>query len=353
VRSIVALLAGFAVVLGSSAAPASGQVPWQMAAQEGGAGDDTVSAEPLVHLRLQDGDEFPAAFPIIDELAPATVLTMRVSGFEPNTAATARQCVHEDAQRCANRVPVQFDDDGVAQFQYLVVDQPLGQVGGASCGPASARCTVVVEDDDGADRVELDTVFGGRAPPMGRIRVEPARGLVAAQEVTVTVEDFPAGAALTAVLCAAPATGGRQRCGEPGPASPLRVGPDGRGATSLTMRVGEVGTEGVVCRHGSTCGVSVTGTGAPTRARVAPVSFAAPAADYDPARVALALGAAGVLLGLAAWLTRRTDWSPPTEADTPGLDAAVYADLDAEAEAYEAAADQLVVSGAGPSPGRP
>ena len=43
-------------------------------------------------------------------------------------------------------------------------------------------------------------------------------------------------------------------------------------------------------------------------------------ARYDPGRAAGALAVCGVLLAVAVWLWRRTDWSTPSEAATPELD---------------------------------
>ena len=51
--------------------------------------------------------------------------------------------------------------------------------------------------------------------------------------------------------------------------------------------------------------------------------------DYAPARLALGLAIAGALLGLAARLWRRTDWSALGEEAAPEIDDAEYADLDA------------------------
>jgi hypothetical protein len=47
---------------------------------------------------------------------------------------------------------------------------------------------------------------------------------------------------------------------------------------------------------------------------------------YDVARLVAGLGLAALLLAVAAWLVRTTDWRPPTEADTPELDGATLDD---------------------------
>jgi hypothetical protein len=54
------------------------------------------------------------------------------------------------------------------------------------------------------------------------------------------------------------------------------------------------------------------------------VTFAAgPSARYESGRLVMGVTVGAVLIGLALFLTRRTDWRKPTEADTPELDRAV------------------------------
>jgi hypothetical protein len=43
---------------------------------------------------------------------------------------------------------------------------------------------------------------------------------------------------------------------------------------------------------------------------------------YDPVRLVVGLATAAVLLVVALWLVRSTDWRPPSEADAPELDGA-------------------------------
>jgi len=50
------------------------------------------------------------------------------------------------------------------------------------------------------------------------------------------------------------------------------------------------------------------------------------AARYDPCRSLTGLTTAVVLLLVAFFVARRTDWRKPTEADTPELDRAVLTD---------------------------
>ena len=59
------------------------------------------------------------------------------------------------------------------------------------------------------------------------------------------------------------------------------------------------------------------------RAAVVPLSFRGTGpASYDLGRVAGAVTVCVGLLIVAFWLWRRTDWSSPTEAATPEMDAA-------------------------------
>lgn len=289
---------------------------------------------PLVRLTAEESKEeastFPRSYEVLDELQPNTVLRVRARGFEPFASAFARQCLLAPRHRCGNPIAVQFDAEGTASFQYLVSDDFVTPRKEAVCRATTAPCSIVVESTDGADRAERQTIFHDSVPPPGRIRVHPASGLVDGDEVTVRVENYPPGARLQAMLCAPPAATGSDRCGEPGPTAPLTVGPDGAGRTTLTIMSGPVGSDRVPCGRGRVCGVSVASATVFTGAPVVRVTFAAPpGAGYDPARLAVGLGVAALLLGIATWLVRRTDWSPIGEEAAPEIDDAEYADLDA------------------------
>jgi hypothetical protein len=162
------------------------------------------------------------------------------------------------------------------------------------------------------------------------VTVTHASGIpVEGRTVTVAVADFPRGATVDVMLCAAPASAGR-RCGAPGPTTTLTVGADGTGRARLRIVPGPVGADRVPCERGDACGVSVVARDAATQAAVEPIVFAAPpGAAYDPARVALGLAIAALLVAIAAGLILGTDWSPVGEAAAPEIDDAEYADLDA------------------------
>jgi hypothetical protein len=80
----------------------------------------------------------------------------------------------------------------------------------------------------------------------------------------------------------------------------------------------------VACGRGAACGIVVAHARSSIPAPVVSITFAAgPAARYNPFRSLTGLAVALVLLALAFFLARTTDWRKPTEADTPELDRAV------------------------------
>ena len=302
---------------------------------------------PALTVEAEEGETFPASYDVADRLAPDTVLRMRARGFEPLTRAVAEQCAPNGSTRCGNPIPVQFDEDGEAKFQYLVTDEFLirGRAVPGGCRSNAAPCTIVVRAVDGTRRGEIQTIFVDTIPPPGRIQVTPSSGLsLDGERVTIEVHDYPPGVEVRAMLCAAPdATG--PRCGEPGPTTPLLVGHDGTGRTQLVIEPGRVGAQRVPCSRGDDCGISVASDDVFARAPVVPISFAAPpGTDYDPTRLALGLGLAAFLVAIATWLIRRTDWSAVGEAAAPAIDDADYADLDAIIAALPPEEDELVSS---------
>ena len=176
----------------------------------------------------------------------------------------------------------------------------------------------------------IDTVFHDRLPAPGKIHVTPSSGLADGQTVTVAVTGYPAGAHVNAMLCAAPdATGsGRLRCA--GPERAARCRSRRHGSSKLVVKEGPVGSQRIPCGRDAVCGISVASADVFTRAPVVAISFASPGgAVYNSNRVAHRSRVAIVLLGLAIWFLRRTDWSPVGEAAAPEIDDAEYADLDA------------------------
>lgn len=300
------------------------------AAQEPDPGAPPAEIDPppgtAVLVTPADSDSFAQRFEVADELAVGSVLRIDAVGFEPGRGAV-RQCVLASEPRCANRLDIDFDDDGVASFHYALGDPAAAAEGG--CGPTGDRCYVLVTDE--ADNyAEIDTVFGASAPPAGAVSVSPGEPIPAdGSMLEVAVIDHPPGTA-TVLLCAAPSTGGAQSCRSLSEPGGLRVGPDGTGSTSVVVTPGPVGSERAPCDWRHRCAIVVGSDEAFTRAPAQPIAFAAPAgAGYEPGRLVMGLVIAAALLVIALWLALFTDWSPIGEAAAPEIDEADYADLDA------------------------
>ena len=300
---------------------------------------------PEVTIEADDDSSFPTSYDVVDALTPGTVLRVFATGFEAFARAEVEQCIAGEVRACGNALPVQFDEHGLARFQYLVTDDFVGtRTVPGGCRVDAAPCTIVVRALEGSRRGEIQSVFVDTIPPPGRIDVTPSRGLsLDGETVTVSVSGYPAGATVTAMVCAAPDTNG-PRCGAPGPTAPLVVGPDGTGRTQLVIEPSRVGARRASCRRGNDCGVSVASDTVFARAPVVPISFAAPpGADYDPARLVLGLALVVLLVAVAGGLLLRTDWSAVGEAAAPEIDDALYADLDAIIAALPPEEDELTL----------
>jgi hypothetical protein len=282
-------------------------------AKEGVAPPVAATGSPGPDVTVSPG---AAAVGVIDRLPDGAVLRVTAAGFEPGAAGEVAQCglSLEGPRSCTNRFPVQFDGEGVALFQYLISDRPFPA--GGRCGAADPPCVLVVTGPGGDGPALSLTVFRDPAPPAGRITVEPHSGLSGADVVTVRASGFLPATRLVAGPCAAsPDTG---RCG---PTVSTHTGADGAAVLRLPLTSGE--GDGPRCGPRAPCEVRVM-----AEAAVAPlstaVSFSAgPSARYDPRRLAAGLVVVLLLLGLAAWLVRTTDWREPAEAATPDMDRAV------------------------------
>ena len=291
------------------------------------------ASDPEVR-RLQldwvDPDEVMLA-PIIGGLDPATVLVVTAAGYRPDTTGSVRQCATGPTRRCSNQVPVRTDGAGGAAFQYLVTDV-VDRDGHCRLSSAT-RCTV--ELVVGERSTEIDTVFVDDAPDPGRLRLTPSSALTAGDTVVVELSDLPPATRVLVEVCAAPATSGG-RCGPPGPQVEVVTDADGFAGTTMILDIDEVGRDRVACGRRTPC--QVVATSSTVGARVAPVRLdlaAAPAVTYDGERLTLGLLGAALLVGAAGWIVRRTDWQPPAEADASAVDEAAWADLDAEAAAFD------------------
>lgn len=298
-----------------------------------------VATETLV-INYQPEEELATPF-LIDELDPKTVLTVRVTGFDANTTGMITQCLRGSSRQCRNQLPVRFDHRGAAVFQYLITDDFSAITGDAEpCRLSSERCTIEV--GAAGKLTVIDTVFVDQAPLPGRLDVDPRRGLLIGDTVTVTASQLPPGAELTVMICAAPATSG-PRCGSPGPEVPLIIASDGTGQAEVTLDASEVGSDRVACGRRVTCRVVVRSDQQHVRARAVNLSFDdSPGAEYTATRVIIGLTVGLALALTAAWLVRSTDWNPPGESDSTPIDEADYADLDREAALFD---ERSVASG--------
>lgn len=273
-------------------------------------------AGPEVALRSLADGEFAGPDLVVDGLAPREVLRVTARGFPPDTTGRVAQCAAHPAggDDCRDRFPVRFDGAGTARFQYLVV----ASAGPRGCGPRSG---CVLRLGAGGRSSVVPLVFGRRVGPAGRLSVTPGQGVEVGDRVRVAVEGVAPGARLAVVRCAPPGVPVAVYCDEPEPV--VVAGPDGRATAVIELSARPVGATGRPCRRGSSCGLAAVGEGGLLRTPVAILAFAGgPGASYDGARLAAGLAAAALLLAMAAWLVRRTDWREPTEASTPALDAA-------------------------------
>ncbi len=253
--------------------------------------------DELLRLPASDPSTPPASVPVVAHLEDRDVLRIRAEGFEPSSVIQVRQCRRtvDGFTGCWNHFPVEVGGNGAVTFQYQLFAE-----GKNRCGPDDA-CAVLVGLDAG-DLASASTVFGAGAPDPARLRIKPVGPYEEGVRVVVTVSGLPAGSSAGIGLCSR--TCGRTR--------PVLAGEDGVTRATVTMRPR--------C-DGQPCAVALIGAGA--RDATLPVRFAAaPVPEHDARRIGLALSGAGAALLLAWFLARRTDWEPPSEAATPGLDAA-------------------------------
>ncbi|MGH9189756.1 MAG: hypothetical protein ACRD0Q_06960 [Acidimicrobiales bacterium] len=282
----------------------------------------------VVVVRATEPGRF-SADQAVDGLEPDTVIRVRAIGFDSFEKGVVEQCVLGLGQRtgCGSAFPVQFDEAGIADFQYRMRDSFTA----GRCRAGRPTCLLRVGGSDSGRQGSTATVIGDRAPP-ARVQVEPRTGLFDGQAIDVSVANVPANSEVVVLLCAPPGSYDVSRCGAPGRAKTFRVGRDGVGKGELVVRTGPLGTDSVPCGERRTCGVVVATSEGFVIAPATPIGFSrGPGAVYDAGRLAAGLLAAFVLLGIAVILVRTTDWTKPTEAATPRLDNAdlqTAADLD-------------------------
>src|SRR5262245_41667279 len=141
-------------------------------------------------------DEFARAN-VVADLDERVVLRVTALGFEPLAVGFVELCAVTPSglQRCGNRFPVQFGDDGSARFQYLVGARYLDPSADAPvCGASAHAC--VVRLDDGTTASVVHTVFGGSAPRRA-VEITPRpSGLSRGDALNLDVRGFTPGGAL-------------------------------------------------------------------------------------------------------------------------------------------------------------
>ncbi|MDQ4133601.1 MAG: neocarzinostatin apoprotein domain-containing protein [Actinomycetota bacterium] len=275
---------------------------------------------PLVEVTVRaSGPDRLVPYELIDALQPDSVVRVRATGFGSFEAGRVEHCVTEIGRLpgCTPPFPVQFGEDGTADFQYLLRDS----FAPGECRSGRPTCTLRVSGIESGRHGWIQTVFLDDVA-MGRVAVAPPTGILDGQRVTVSVAGFPAGANLVATVCAAPGTYDPRRCRGSDGTAQVRVGPDGAGTVSLAIRAGAVGLDRVPCGPRHACGVTVVSDDGFVASPTAPIGFSlGPGAEYDPTRLVVGLAVAALLLLAGLLLIRRTSWDRPSEAATPEMDA--------------------------------
>lgn len=263
---------------------------------------------------------------VVDRLDPTTVLIVEASGFGSDITGGVQQCSIGPTRVCRNHVPVRFDQNGHAVFQFLITDD-------GGCRLVDDRC--ILELTAGTRRTVVDTVFVDAVPDPGRLTVSPDHDLRTGDTVTVSASGFPSDVTLIATVCAAPSTRG-SRCGLPAPEVMLVTDASGAASAAMMLDVEEVGSDGITCGGVAVCHVVVMADEPGVRASPVGLEFLdAPPTTYDGTRVVVGLLTAVLLLTASVLLIRRTDWRPSSELDSSAIDEAEYADLDAEVERFD------------------
>lgn len=272
---------------------------------------------PVVVISAANDDRF-APYRPVGGLVPGAVVRVNADGFDWFEEGSIEQCIVELGRRtaCGEAFPVQFDDDGRADFQFAV----RGDIAPGGCRVAQATCILRLAGRSSGREGSVQTVLVDSVGP-GRVQVEPGGPLADGQRVEVVVADFPPGTTATAVLCAPPETYDARRCGPPLPASTFGIDAGGAGRTSLTVAAGRLGSDAALCGPRRVCGVAVVVGPGFVAAPVTPVRFSlVPGVAYEAGRLVPGLLVAMGLVGVAVAIAVRTDWTKPTEAATPALD---------------------------------
>jgi hypothetical protein len=242
-----------------------------------------VAPEPDAIAEIHATAEMLEPVPVLAGLEPADLVHVRVRGFPGLAPGALGLC---DGGVCREAVPILTDGDGNTDVAYRL---------GSDCG--SSSCALVV--DIGGVGGIAPIVFGAAPPaPVAVIGVERA-----GSRVEVVVLGARPGASLTALACADDAIR-RSTC------RPLQDGAvvaDAGGRATFTAAAPRAPAQVVVADAGT--GEAIAWPVAVPQAEVVVLR-----PQYPRARVVTALVVALLLVMIAAWLIRSTDWGPPAEA---------------------------------------
>jgi hypothetical protein len=273
----------------------------------------TAKTIPGVTMEAAKPDRFSAYLPI-GGLAPGSVIRVRAQGFDAFEQGRIDQCVTELGRlpACSASLPVQFDELGWADFLFAV----SGDFAPDGCRARGPACTLRLTGTRSGHEATQQVVLIDELV-VGKVTATPSRGVAEGQSVEVSVMGFPAGAPAIALLCAPPGLYDPRRCSSPAPRSSFVI--DGAGMGRTTLVAAATGS----CRARQRCAVTVIVGNGFVAAAPAPISFSlGPGVAYDVSRVAPGVAIAVLLVVIALGLAAKTDWTKPTEAATPALDAA-------------------------------
>lgn len=269
---------------------------------------------PGVVLEAAEDDRFSNYLPT-GGLTPGAAVRVRAQGFDGFERGRIEQCVTEAGRlpACGEGFPVQFDEHGGADFQ-LTVSNDFAPGG---CRRGQPACWLRLTGLGSGREATQQTVFVDPFVP-GGVVVTPSLGLVDGETVDVSVTGLPAGAAATAVFCGPPGQYDVRGCSSPSTESNFVIDAGGAGRTSLPVSAGRG-----LCGARRACAVTVIVGNGYVAAAPVPVRFShGPGVVYRADRIVPGVAIALVLVAVALGLAAKTDWTKPTEAATPALDAA-------------------------------
>jgi hypothetical protein len=274
--------------------------------------------QPLLEVTVPaaEPDRF-SPYELVGAIQPDSVVRIRATGFGSFEPGAVEQCVTALGRLpgCTPRFPVQFGEDGAADFQFQLRDS----FAPGECRAGRATCTVRISGTESGREGVIQTVFVDEVA-VGRVTVTPRRGILVGQRVAVSVSGFPAGANLRATVCAAPDGYDPRRCAMGDGTARFRVGADGSGTATLAI-TDTVGADRVPCGPRHACGVTVVSDDGFVASTTVPIGFSlGPGAEYDPTRLVLGLAVVALLGAAALLLIRGTNWDRPSEAATPEMD---------------------------------